>query len=855
MFLITYNDELWRVIGVFEDENGVKRAKIMKDTTLDYYSFGQTSNFSSSKIKSVLDDYPNDEAYGQLDNVDYYLGSSSEPNLSADNFYTNERSKTIPSGNNYVFNGKVGLLYASDYYYTYGLGINDACYNNSSSCTTGNPLASPNSSWMFGDRYFWTIDVNSSNSVFYITPYGQLYISGTMSREQVLPVAYLNADIIHSDGDGTQERPYVIKSASNDKTETNYDGGNLVNLVLSKKNEDDASYSRETKKEVFAFNHDMTSQESATKSYRFIGNNPNNYVMYDNEVYRIIGVFEDENGVKRAKIVKDKYDEYDGSYFRISIPWQREYDRNYSIADISEIYENDYATSFVNRIVNRRISDGNLELADNVNWYLGGFNSSTESANDFYKSERGNSVYPGNNKNWNGKVGLLYISDYLYTYANGVDDICFNHKTCYVNGNRGDLDSSWLHNGYDEWVLNSSSENNNIVAVMNGYSNLYSEIGIFNSSTSTNNKYIRPTLYLKSDVESLEGDGSKEHPYTLASYDSRNYVSTLTPPSDVTSKSNIETITFVNSEPKAPDNAIKSWDASYAKNNSIVGYILDEDSNGLYELYFVKKGKIYTNSIPSSMFSFSELTNIYGIENFSTKNISFAYDLFQNTLKLKTLDLSHFDTGILESMSQMFDMCGVTSIDVSSFDTSYVTDMYGTFMQMPNIREIDISMLNTPRLTSMHETFSSAGYWNKNVLETVKLGKINTSKVKDMDYLFENCTKLKNVDVANLDFSAGPNINGMFSSCYELEHLDVDTFDITGAITADGLFSYSYKLNTKVKITSPTVTSYRQMFNKTSTEDGAQITFDYSSSTSSLVDNMIATKSADSNVIKGSLLS
>ena len=124
-----------------------------------------------------------------------------------------------------------------------------------------------------------------------------------------------------------------------------------------------------------------------------------------------------------------------------------------------------------------------------------------------------------------------------------------------------------------------------------------------------------------------------------------------------------------------------------------------------------------------------------------------------------------------------------------------------------------------------------------------------------MDYLFENCTKLKNVDVANLDFSAGPNINGMFSSCYELEHLDVDTFDITGAITADGLFSYSYKLNTKVKITSPTVTSYRQMFNKTSTEDGAQITFDYSSSTSSLVDNMIATKSADSNVIKGSLLS
>lgn len=851
---ITYNDELWRVIGVFEDENGVKRAKIIKDTTLDYYSFGQTSNFSSSTIKSVLEDYPNDEAYSQLDKVNYYLGSSSAPNLSADTYYANERSKTIPSGNSYVYKGKVGLLYVSDYYYTYGLGVNDACYNDSNSCTSGNLLASPSSSWMFGDKYFWTMDVNSSNSVFYITSYGQLYISGTTSREQVLPVAYLNADIIHSDGDGTQEHPYVIKSASNDKPESNYDGGNLVNLVLSKKNSDDASYGRETKKEVFAFNHDVTSQESSTKSYRFIGNKPNNYVMYDNEVYRIIGIFEDENGVKRAKIVKDKYDEYNGAYyFNSSVPWQREYNSDYIVTE--DVFENDYATSYINRILNRRISDGNLALADNVDWYLGGFNSSTESANDFYQSERGNSVYPGNNKKWNGKVGLMYVSDFLYTYANGVDDMCFNHKTCYASGNRGEMSSSWLYNGYQEWVINTSSENNNIAANMNAYSSLFAEKGILSSPTWSNSANIRPTLYLKSEVESLEGDGSKEHPYTLASYDSRDFVSTLTPPSDVTSKSNIETLTFINGEPKAPDNAIKSWDASYAKNSSIIGYILDDDNDGVYELYFVKKGKIYTNYSTDGLFSFSELTNINGMENFSTKNIYYMSNMFKSTLKLGSLDLSHFDTGLTESMSQMFDMCGVSSIDVSNFDTSYLTSMYGMFMQMPNIREIDVSMLNTPRLTNMHETFSSAGYWDKNVLETVKLGNINTSKVKYMDYLFDNCTKLKNVDVANLDFSAGPDISGMFSSCYELEHLDVETFDITGAIKANGLFSNSYKLNTKIKITSPTVTSYRQMFTKTATEDGAQITVDYSSDTSSLVDNMIATKSTDSNVIKGSLLS
>ena len=48
------------------------------------------------------------------------------------------------------------------------------------------------------------------------------------------------------------------------------------------------------------------------------------------------------------------------------------------------------------------------------------------------------------------------------------------------------------------------------------------------------------------------------------------------------------------------------------------------------------------------------------------------------------------------------------------------------------------------------------------------------------------------------------------------------------------------------------VTSYGNMFNNAATAEGAGITVNYIADASTLVDNMIATKSSSSNVVKGS---
>ncbi len=66
-------------------------------------------------------------------------------------------------------------------------------------------------------------------------------------------------------------------------------------------------------------------------------------------------------------------------------------------------------------------------LIDISKYYLAGLPSNYPSGDIFYKTERSNKVFkPERSKNWMGKIGLMYLIDYIYSYALGVDDIFFN---------------------------------------------------------------------------------------------------------------------------------------------------------------------------------------------------------------------------------------------------------------------------------------------------------------------------------------------------------------------------------------------------------------------------------------------
>lgn len=150
--------------------------------------------------------------------TDWIVGGNTEENLSASNAkiaYTNEiinPSTEVES----IYQSKVGLMYASDYYYgatptywTYlGIDYSDGGENNDYRAATG-------SNWMYVGLYEWTITrvVGDYPYAFGINQYGGAS-TGTVNHSRatfyVRPVFYLNSDVTRASGDGTRSLPYRL---------------------------------------------------------------------------------------------------------------------------------------------------------------------------------------------------------------------------------------------------------------------------------------------------------------------------------------------------------------------------------------------------------------------------------------------------------------------------------------------------------------------------------------------------------------------------------------------------------------------------------------------------------------------
>lgn len=69
---------------------------------------------------------------------------------------------------------------------------------------------------------------------------------------------------------------------------------------------------------------------------------------------------------------------------------------------------------------------------------------------------------PGRYNNWIGLIGLMYPSDYSYTYALGVDDVCFDSGIDCTSTKGAILSNSWIYNiskNYIQWFITPFAKN------------------------------------------------------------------------------------------------------------------------------------------------------------------------------------------------------------------------------------------------------------------------------------------------------------------------------------------------------------------------------------------------------------
>lgn len=204
-----------------------------------------------------------------------------------------------------------------------------------------------------------------------------------------------------------------------------------------------------------------------TKNCYYFGSNPDNYITFSGDLWRIVGVFS-VNNVKYLKLIKNETVKVETA-------------DNYKIAE-SNVFS--YLNNeFYNNLVNK-------DMINPMYWKNSEYSTNMKPLNAFNEEQSFFSSFKS-------YVGLIDGSDFGYT--------------------AGDI---YLDNNLSSYALSST---NNWLALPNKYFTMsYSgtKLNVINNGNliSTDNKtaYIYPTVYIKKDIFIIGGNGTVDEPYVLS---------------------------------------------------------------------------------------------------------------------------------------------------------------------------------------------------------------------------------------------------------------------------------------------------------------------------------------------------
>ena len=131
-------------------------------------------------------------------------------------------------------------------------------------------------------------------------------------------------------------------------------------------------------------------------------------------------------------------------------------------------------------------------------------------------------------------------------------------------------------------------------------------------------------------------------------------------------------------------------------------------------------------------------------------------------------------TSLIQNTSML--NSAIVTLDVSNWDTSNIKNMCYLFNECRKLTTLDVSNFNTSKATNMNYMFT-----NCRELTTLDVGNFNTSNVTNMAYMFEGCKKLTTLDVSNWDTSNVTSMYSMFDGEWvdgmALTTLDVSNWD------------------------------------------------------------------------------
>ena len=180
-----------------------------------------------------------------------------------------------------------------------------------------------------------------------------------------------------------------------------------------------------------------------------------------------------------------------------------------------------------------------------------------------------------------------------------------------------------------------------------------------------------------------------------------------------------------------------------------------------WTLYYASQSEtIYLNENSQQMFFNFNWIEELDLSDFDTSNVTNMWGVFAWCSSLAEINLSGWDFSKYNIASLMMNMTygwlpSLKKLDMSN--TKYGTTMNYAFWWLSSLEEIVLEWANTSVVTNMWSMFNG----DSKLIE-LNLGGRNTSNVNNMNTMFSWCTSIKNLNLDNWDFSKNPGRWGMF---------------------------------------------------------------------------------------------
>ena len=336
---------------------------------------------------------------------------------------------------------------------------------------------------------YWTGSLSISSSVWKVNDLGNISKNNVTNLFAVRPVIMIHPGVPITGGQGTPNEPYTLGEAP--PTAAQY----LIKNKLS------SDINTSPTNGLFAIdNQGELTTSTSPREYRYIGANPDNYIQFNNELWRIIGIFEGQLKIIRKDLLENKTWDHGGT-------------TNWNNKSMQKYFNGEYLEGMDESSQNK-IADYTWKLGAGITW------NEIVTPQEFYEIERGTWVGNGDPTEWTGKIALMYPSDYGFATSGGSSH---NRNSCLATGlftwsSANDCkNNSWLYDSFnDQWTLTPFVYGRTRAPSIGGpLSYILYKGGDVLLMDEFSSYSARPTLYLQPTVEIASGIGTSSDPYIL----------------------------------------------------------------------------------------------------------------------------------------------------------------------------------------------------------------------------------------------------------------------------------------------------------------------------------------------------